>query len=113
MILPPPLPSMLAVLMVLGTVHLSSRGARWLRGSAASPIEFAAAFVLTTGLLTALVHALARARHVSISAMRLGRMRARGTGCFGSQLVEARGEKRVLRTHFVGSRSHPKARVTS
>src|SRR5215510_5949751 len=72
LLLPPPLPAIVALLIVLGTLHLSLRGARRLRGSAMSPVEFAAAVVLTTGLLAALVHGLAWGGFAFGPAMRLG-----------------------------------------
>jgi hypothetical protein len=91
LLLPPPLPSMLALLMVLGTLHLSLHGARWLRVSAASPVDFAAAFVLTTGLLAALIPSpgLGWGRiRISNAPWKMG---TRGTGHLGAQLLEVRG----------------------
>ena len=100
LLLPPPLPAILALLMVLGTLHLSSRGARCLRGSAMSPVEFAAAFVLTTGLLGALVHALAWAGYASVSAMRLGGWALAALGVLELSSWRLERAKRVLRQHF-------------
>jgi hypothetical protein len=100
LLLHPPLPAMLALLMVLGTLHLSRRGARWLRGSATSPIEFAAAFVLTTGLLAALVHALTWGGYASVSAMWLGGWALAALGVLELSSWRFEGAKRVLRKHF-------------
>lgn len=100
LLLPSPLPAMLALLMVLGTVYLSSRGARWLRAGATSPVEFAAAFVLTTGLLAALVHALAWGGYASVSAIRLGGWALAALGVLELSSWRLEGAKRVLRKHF-------------
>lgn len=100
LLLPPPLPAMLALLMVLGTIYLSLRGARWLRGSARSPVECAAAFVLTTGLLGALVHALAWGGYASVSAMRLGGWALAALGVLELSSWRLEGAKRVLRKYF-------------
>src|SRR4030095_6040319 len=72
LLLPSPLPAILALLIVLGTLYLSQRGARWLRLRVSGPVEYAAMFVLTTGFFGALVHALAWAGYASIPALRTG-----------------------------------------
>ena len=59
LLLPSPLPAILAVLIVLGALYLSQRGARWLRLSVIGPVEYAAVFVLATGLIGPFVHAFA------------------------------------------------------
>jgi Protein of unknown function (DUF1420) len=100
LLLPPPLPSMLAVLIVLGTLHLSLRGARWLKGGATGPVEFAATFVLTTGMLGALMHALAWAGYVYIPAIRLGGWALAVFGVLELSSWRIGGAKRVLRKHF-------------
>jgi hypothetical protein len=100
LLLSPPLPSMLALLMVLGTLHLSLRGARWLKGSVATPVEFAAAFALTTGLLAALVHALAWGGYASVSAMRLGGWALAALGVLNISRWRLKGAKRVLCEHL-------------
>jgi hypothetical protein len=100
LLLAPPLPAILALLMVLGALHLSLRGARWLRGSATSPVEFAAAFVLTTGLLAALVHALAWSGYASVSTMRLGGWALAALGVLEIGRWRLEGAKRVLCEHF-------------
>jgi hypothetical protein len=100
LLLPPPLPAMLALLMVLGTLHLSRRGARWLRGGATNPVEFSAAFVLTTGLLAALVHALAWGGYASVSAMRLGGWALAALGVLELSSWRLEGAKHFLRKHF-------------
>jgi hypothetical protein len=65
-LLPPPLPLLISLLLVLGLLHLSWRGARWLMGDNLQPVDYAAAFVCTTGLVAALLHALAWAGYASI-----------------------------------------------
>jgi hypothetical protein len=59
LLLAPPLPAIVSLLTVLGTLNLSTLGARWLKSENKTPAELAAVFVLTTGLLAALVHAIA------------------------------------------------------
>ena len=71
LLLPPPLPAIVSVLIVLGILNLSMRGSRWLKTENTTPIELAAVFVITTGLLSALVHALAWAGHASIPVLRV------------------------------------------
>ena len=70
LLLPPPLPAIVSLLVVLGTLNLSTRGARWLKIENKTPIELAAAFVLTTGLLAALLHAVAWAGYASLPLLR-------------------------------------------
>jgi Protein of unknown function (DUF1420) len=70
LLLPPPLPAIVSLLIVLGTLNLSTRGARWLKTENKTPIELAAVFLITTGLLGALLHALAWAGHASIPVLR-------------------------------------------
>jgi Protein of unknown function (DUF1420) len=70
LLLPPPLPAILSLLIVLGTLNLSTLGARWIKTENKTPIELAAVFVITTGLLSAFLHALAWAGHASILALR-------------------------------------------
>jgi len=100
LLLPPPLPAMLALLMVFGTLHLGLRGARWLRGSAMSPVEFAAAFVLTTGLLAALVHALAWGGYASVPVLRLGGWALAALGVLELSSWRLERPKRVLCKYF-------------
>src|SRR5262245_39338652 len=69
-LLPPPLPSLISLLLVVGLLHLSFRGARWLAGDNLRPVEHAAAFVFTTGLFAAVLHALAWAGYASIPILR-------------------------------------------
>jgi hypothetical protein len=70
LLLPPPLPAIISLLIVLGTLNLSTLGARWLKTENKTPLELAAVFVITTGLLGAVVHALAWAGHASIPVLR-------------------------------------------
>jgi hypothetical protein len=70
LLLPPPLPAVVSLLIVLGTLNLSTLGARWLKSENKTSIELAAIFVITTGLLGAFVHALAWAGHASIPLLR-------------------------------------------
>src|SRR5262245_59257343 len=65
LLLPPPLPAIVSLLIVLGTLNLSRLGARWLKTENETAIESAAAFVLTTGLLAAFLHAVAWAGYAS------------------------------------------------
>src|SRR5262249_8469060 len=69
-VLPPPLPLLISLLLVLGLLQLSWRGARWLKGEQLRPVEHAAAFVCTTGLVAAVLHALAWAGYASIPLLR-------------------------------------------
>jgi hypothetical protein len=59
LLLPPPLPAVVAGLMVVGVYALGAAGVRRLRGGAADPLEAAAGFVCVAALLAALVHGLA------------------------------------------------------
>jgi Protein of unknown function (DUF1420) len=70
LLLPPPLPAIVSLLIVLGTLNLSRWGARWLRSENKTAIELAAVFVITTGLLGGLVHALAWAGYASPTVLR-------------------------------------------
>src|SRR5262245_43089494 len=70
LLLPPPFPALISLLLVIGILHLSFRGVRWLVGDNARPIEYAALFVLTTGLCAAFLHALAWAGYASILMLR-------------------------------------------
>jgi uncharacterized protein DUF1420 len=70
LLLPPPFPALMSLLLVIGILHLSLRGARWLAGGNARPVEYAAIFVLTTGLCAALLHALAWSGYASIPVLR-------------------------------------------
>src|SRR5262245_44704669 len=70
LLLPPPLPALVSLLIVLGTLNLSRWGAQWLKTENKTPIELAAVFVITTGLLGALVHALAWAGYASLPVLR-------------------------------------------
>jgi hypothetical protein len=69
-LLPPPLPLLISLLLVLGLLQLSWCGARWLLGEPLRPLEYAAAFVCTLGLVAALLHALAWAGYASIPLLR-------------------------------------------
>jgi hypothetical protein len=66
LILFPPLPAFLSLLIVLGTLSLSALGARWCTTERKTPVELAAIFVVTTGLLAAVVHGLAWAGYASV-----------------------------------------------
>ena len=70
LLLPPPLPAIVSLLIVLGTLNLSTLGARWLKTENKTPIELAAVFVITTGLLAALVHAVAWAGYACLPMLR-------------------------------------------
>jgi uncharacterized protein DUF1420 len=70
-LLPSPLPLLISLLLVLGLLQLSWRGARWLMGEKLRPVDYAAAFVCTTGLVAALLHALAWAGYASIPLLRI------------------------------------------
>src|SRR5687768_15630693 len=72
LLLPPPLPAIVALLIVLGTLYLSRHGARRLSAGTPSLVEFAATFVLTAGMIAAVVHALAWAGYASVLVLRLG-----------------------------------------
>ncbi len=61
-ILPPPLPAVMALLVVAGLAHLGWRLARRLRRGSAPPLEVAAGFVVVTGTVGAAAHALALAQ---------------------------------------------------
>jgi uncharacterized protein DUF1420 len=69
-LLPPPLPLLISLLLVLGLLHLSWRGACWLMRDNRRPVDYAAAFVCTTGLMAAVLHALAWAGYASIPLLR-------------------------------------------
>jgi hypothetical protein len=70
LLLPPPLPALVSLLIVLGTLNLSTLGARWLKTENKTPVELAAVFVITTGLLAALLHAIAWAGYASVPMLR-------------------------------------------
>jgi hypothetical protein len=70
LLLPPPLPAFISLLIVIGLLHLSFRGTRRLAGAHAQPVEYAAVFVVTTGLCAALLHALAWLGYASIPLLR-------------------------------------------
>jgi Protein of unknown function (DUF1420) len=70
LLLAPPLPAIVSLLIVLGTLNLSTLGARWLKTENKTSIELAAAFVVTTGLLAALLHAVAWAGYASLPMLR-------------------------------------------
>jgi len=104
-LLPPPLPLFISLLLVIGMLHLSFRGACWLAGDNLGPIEHAAAFVFTTGLFAAILHALACTGYASIPILRsigwglvflalfeLGRWRGTSTG-------------KVIKAYFSGASS--------
>ena len=69
-VLPPPLPLLISLLLVLGLLQLSVRGACWLMGDNLRPVDYAAAFVCTTGLVAAFLHAMAWAGYASIPLLR-------------------------------------------
>src|SRR5262245_22087602 len=71
LLLSPPLPAIVSLLILLGTLNLSLLGARWVKTENKTPIELAAIFVITTGLLSAFLHALAWAGHADILVLRL------------------------------------------
>jgi Protein of unknown function (DUF1420) len=100
LLLPSPLPAILALLIVLGTLYLSQRGARWLRPSVAGPAEDAAAFVLTTGLIGAFVHALAWAGYASISTLRIGGLAIAALGILQLSRLRLSWSKGFLHEHF-------------
>ena len=72
LLLSPPLPAIISVLIVLGTLNLSIRAGGWLKIENKSALELAAVFVIATGLLGALVHAVAWSGHASIPMLRFG-----------------------------------------
>ncbi len=100
LLLTPPLPALVALMMVLGTLHLSRRAARRLRLGASSPVEFGAIFVLTTGLLAGLVHALAWGGYASVTALRLGGWALAAMGILEVSSWRFTEAARVLRDYF-------------
>src|SRR5262249_643593 len=70
LLLPPPLPAIVSLLIVLGTLNLSILGARWIKIENKTAAELAAVFVLTTGLLAALGHAVAWTGYVIVPILR-------------------------------------------
>jgi hypothetical protein len=72
LLLPPPLPAIVSVLMVLGILNLSVRVGGWLKFESKSALDRAAVFVIATGLLGAIVHAVAWSGHASIPTLRFG-----------------------------------------
>jgi hypothetical protein len=58
-VLAPPLPALLAVVMVAGLAHLGWRLARRLRGDETTATDVAAGFIVMAGVVAALVHGLA------------------------------------------------------
>jgi hypothetical protein len=70
LLLSPPLPAVISLLIVLGTFNLSTLGVRWLKAENKTPVELAAVFVITTGLLAALLHAVAWAGYASLPLLR-------------------------------------------
>jgi Protein of unknown function (DUF1420) len=70
LLLPPPFPAIVSLLLVLGTLNLSRWGARWVKTENKTPIELAAVFVITTGLLGGFVHALSWAGYASLPVLR-------------------------------------------
>jgi Protein of unknown function (DUF1420) len=70
LLLSPPLPAIVSLLIVFGILNLSRWGTHWLKTENKTTIESAAAFVLTTGLLGALVHAIAWAGYASPAVLR-------------------------------------------
>jgi uncharacterized protein DUF1420 len=101
-LLPPPLPLLLSLLLVLGLLHLSWRGARWLMGENLRLVDYAAAFVCTTGLVAAVLHALAWAGYASLPLLR-----SLGGGLVALAPLELRrwrgaSVRPVLQTYFQG-----------
>jgi hypothetical protein len=99
-LLSPPLPLLISLLLVIGMFHLSFRGACWLAGDNLRPIEHAAAFVFTTGLFAAVLHALALAGYASIPILR-------GIGCslivlapFELKRWRSASAKQVIKEYF-------------
>ena len=80
-LLPPPFPLLISLLLVIGMLHLSCRGARWLAGDNARPVEHAAAFVFTTGLCRCCSPCLGLGRICVDTDFAGYRM---GAGCFGT-----------------------------
>jgi Protein of unknown function (DUF1420) len=70
LLLSPPLPAIVSLLIVLGTLNLSTLAAHWLNAENKTPIELAAVFVITTSLLAALLHAIAWAGYASLPLLR-------------------------------------------
>jgi Protein of unknown function (DUF1420) len=70
LLLPPPLPAIISLLIVLGTLNVSQWGARWLKDENKTAAELAALFVLTAGLLAALAHAVAWAGYACLPILR-------------------------------------------
>jgi hypothetical protein len=102
-LLPPPLPLFISLLLVIGMLHLSFRGARWLAGDNLRPIEHAAAFVFTTGLFAAVLHFLALAEYASIPILR-----GIGWGLVGLAPFELRrwrgvSARQVIKPYFNGA----------
>lgn len=81
-VLPPPLPAVLALLVVAGLAHLGWRLALGLRGERASPLEVAAGFVVATGLAGAAAHALALAQLSRPEVLRVGGWMLAATGAY-------------------------------
>src|SRR5215468_2448853 len=100
LLLPSPLPAILAVLIVLGALYLSQRGARWLRLSVIGPVEYAAVFVLATGLIGAFVHALAWAGYASIPLLRSGGWALAALGILQLSRLRRSWIKDFLYEHF-------------
>jgi hypothetical protein len=102
-VLPPPLPLLISLLLVLGLLHLSFRGARWLMGEKLRLVEYAAAFICTTGLVAAVLHALAWAGYASLPLLR-----SLGWGLVALAPLELRrwrgaSVRPVLRAYFQGA----------
>src|SRR5215813_5410431 len=70
LLLSPPLPAIISLLIVLGTLNLSTLATRSLKTENKTPIELAAVFVITTSLLAALLHAIAWAGYASMPLLR-------------------------------------------
>jgi hypothetical protein len=70
LLLPPPLPAIISLLIVLGTLNLSQWGARWLKDENKTAAELAALFVLTAGLVAALAHGVAWAGYACLPILR-------------------------------------------
>src|SRR5687768_14056238 len=98
LLLPPPLTAIVSLVIVFGTLNLSMLGARWLKTEYKTAPELAAVFVLTTGLLAALVHAVAWNGYACLPILRLivGALAALGvlklTRCKPRKVVSVLGE---------------------
>ena len=114
LLLSPPLPAIISILIVLGILNLAVRARGWLKIERKSALELAAVFVVTTGILSALVHALAWSGHASIPILRFGAWLLAAFGLMGIGKLYAGNVARTAAEYWrAGSRVERFALIVS